>query len=304
MTTQLVLGAGLIGTALVERLVARGDTVIVATRRGTAVPGAASVALDASDAAAIAVAAAGADTIFNCINPPYGQWSALWPPVFAAVLDAAERSGASLVTMGNLYPNGRATMPMTEHSPERPADRKGAVRSDGWRLAKAANDRGAVRAVEVRASDYFGPGAGPTSHLGAAFFQPLLHSRTARVVGNPALPHSWAYLPDIAATLEAAADHRGDWGRLWHVPPATNASRVDIAAQVNERYGTHGTLAPYPLPLLRAIGVFSPDIREVARSSYQFTAPWVNTAEETERELGVRPSAWDDAFETTVASYR
>ncbi|MGG7466500.1 NAD-dependent epimerase/dehydratase family protein [Plantibacter sp. YIM 135347] len=304
MTTQLVLGAGLIGTGLVERLVARGDRVVVATRSGTKLPGATAVSLDASDDIAIAAAAEGAQTIFACVNPPYGKWATLWPPVFAAVTEAAKRSGASLVTMGNLYPYGRAAMPMTEHSPEHPADRKGAIREAGWALAKAANDRGDIRAVEVRASDYFGPGSGPTAHLGGRFFEPLLTGGTARVVGNPALAHSWAYLPDITATLVAAADHPGEWGRVWHVPPASDLSRTAVADRLREQYGATGRLSLYPGALLAAIGLFVPDIREVHRSSYQFTAPFVNTADETVRELGVQPTPWDEALETTVESYR
>lgn len=98
---------------------------------------------------------------------------------------------------------------MTENSPENPADRKGEIRRDGWALAKAAHDAGEIKAVEVRASDYFGPGAEATAHLGRDFFVPLLTGGAAKVVGDPAQPHSWAYLTDIAATAVAALDFAG-----------------------------------------------------------------------------------------------
>lgn len=44
--------------------------------------------------------------IYNCVNPAYHRWATDWPPIAAALLDAAERADALLVTMGNLYGYG------------------------------------------------------------------------------------------------------------------------------------------------------------------------------------------------------
>lgn len=304
MSKSLVLGAGLIGSALVANLTGRGDTVTVATRSGTSLPGAASVALNATSADAIQAAAEGCDTIFVCTNPPYPEWSTAWPPVFAAVIAAAGASGVSVVAMGNLYPYGEAAMPMTERSPEITTETKGLVRKAGWAQLLAAHERADIRAVEVRASDYFGPGATATAHLGARFFEPILASGTASVVGDPAAAHSWAYLPDIAQTLAAASRYEGEWGRVWHVPSATDDSRVELARRVNEHFGTHGSVRQLPQLMLRAVGLVNPLIREVYRSSYQFTAPFVSTSEETERQLGVSATDSDEALFTTAESYR
>lgn len=303
MPRSLVLGAGLIGSALTAHLVARGEQVTVATRSGTALPGADSVRLDATDAAAIAASSAGCSTIYLCTNPPYSQWSTAWPPVFAAVIDGARASGAAVVAMGNLYPYGRASMPMTEHSPELTTETKGLVRKAGWAALRAAHERGDIRAVEVRASDYFGPGSTATAHLGARFFEPLLASGTARVVGDPEAPHSWAYLPDIAATLAAASDYDGEWGRVWHVPSVTDESRVELARRVNQHFGTAGRVRALPQLLLRTVGLVNPMIREVYTSSYQFTAPFTSTSAETEALLGVRATPADEALFTTAESY-
>lgn len=303
MGASLVLGAGLVGGELVRQLVGRGDTVTVATRSGTAVLGARAVSLDAADAAAIAAAADAASTIFLCTNPPYPQWATAWPPIFTAVAEAARRSGAAVVAMGNLYPYGEATMPMTEHSHEITTESKGLVRKAGWALLREATERGEIRAVEVRASDYFGPGATETAHLGERFFSPILASRTAGVVGDPDAAHSWAYLPDIAATLVAASDHE-EWGRIWHVPAATNASRRELAQWVNDAYGTAGRVSAYPQFGLRMLGLVNPLMREVYKSSYQFTKPFVSDATETQRLRGVAATDADEALRMTADSYR
>ncbi|MCS5496091.1 NAD-dependent epimerase/dehydratase family protein [Cnuibacter physcomitrellae] len=307
---KLVIGAGLIGTRVARRLAARGEDVVVATRSGTAVPvegGAGairSVRADAADAEALIRAAAGATTIVLASNPAqYHRWPQLWPPVFDATLAAATRSGADLVVMGNLYAYGEgARMPMAEHDPLLTTEQKGLVRKAGWERILEAHRRGDLRAVEVRASDYFGPGSGATAQLGERFFGPLLAGRRPRVVGDPRMPHSWAYLDDIADTVVAASTYAGEWGRAWHVPSAEPLSRVEIAARVAALTGRDVGVTSWSPTTLRALGFVSPFLRAVVDSSYQFTAPFVVDARETERELGVSATPWDVALPATLAS--
>ena len=303
MPQQLVVGAGMIGRPLAERLAARGDQVTVGTRSGATAPGSASLVLNASDAAAFTRAATGMSTIFLCTNPRYTDWTTQWPPVIDAAIAAASVTGARLVVMGNLYPYGSPTGPMTEHSPETTTETKGLVRKNAWHRVRDAHDRGEIRAVEVRASDYFGPGVVGTAHLGDRFFTAILESKTARVVGRPGRVHSWSYLPDIVTTLVAAADYPGEWGRLWHVP-STAVSRDDIVAQLNRRYGTHGKVAGYPQWLLKSLGMLNPMMHEIWASSYQFLVPYIIDSAETERELGVVKTPWADALIATADSYR
>ncbi|MHA7987092.1 NAD-dependent epimerase/dehydratase family protein [Rathayibacter sp. CAU 1779] len=304
MTTRLVLGAGLIGSLLTAQLAERGDSVRVASRSGTKVDGALSIRLDASDPDAVTRAAEGAETIFVVTNPPYTSWPRDWPPVFRAVIAAAERSGASLVVMGNLYPYGSPTGPMSENSPELTNETKGLVRKAGWLQVREATQEGRIRGVEVRASDYFGPGSDATAHLGKAFFTGILGSKTVRGVGGVDLDHSWSYLPDIAATLAAAADWTGDWGRVWHVPSGAPHPRAEIAAQLNALYGTTGEAAAIPQWVLRAAGLVSPMMREIHASSYQFTVPYVIDAAETSELLGVEETPWHESLTTTAEWYR
>jgi nucleoside-diphosphate-sugar epimerase len=260
--------------------------------------------LDAADADALTRYATGCSAIVVCTNPPYHRWRSEWPPIVDAVIRAARTTGADIVMVGNLYSYGKADMPMTERSPEHPADSKGEVRRDLWRTLREASERGDVRAVEVRASDYFGPGARAEAHLGTRFFEPILASKRSTAIGDPALPHSWAYLPDLASTVVAAAGYPAEWSRIWHAPAASALSRTAICLQVNERFGVHGSISGLPDWLIRGIGVVNPVLREIAASSYQFRMPFLSDSTETERELGVSATDWDTALDATVAFYR
>jgi nucleoside-diphosphate-sugar epimerase len=164
--THLVVGAGAIGSAVVRRLSAQGDTVRLVTRSGSGpdLPRVERIAADAGDAARLTELAHGADAIYNCANPAYHRWVTDWPPVATALLGAAEASGAVLVTCSNLYGYGPVSGPMTEDLPLAAQYTKGRVRAQMWDDALAAHKAGRARVTEARGSDYVGPGS--QSHLG------------------------------------------------------------------------------------------------------------------------------------------
>src|SRR6478735_851436 len=109
MSLHVIVGAGPVGTATARLLAERGELVRVVTRRGTGPEHAAieRIAADATDAARLSALAAGAVALYNCANPLYHRWLTDWPPLAAALLTAAERSGAVLAVASNLYGYGR-----------------------------------------------------------------------------------------------------------------------------------------------------------------------------------------------------
>ena len=141
---HVVVGAGWIGGGTASRLAEAGHQVRVVTRsgRGPAHPNIECVASDAARPGALAPLVAGADAIYNCANPRYGRWASDWPPIAAAMLDAAEHSGAVLVTMSNLYGYGPIDHPITEDDPLVATFTNGRVRAQMWNDAIAAHRAG------------------------------------------------------------------------------------------------------------------------------------------------------------------
>ncbi len=306
MTNYLIAGAGPVGTTLAACLLARGDSVLVATRSGVSVAGAQTAKVDATNATAFAAAAQNCETIFLATSPSqYHRWPQLWPPMFQAAIDAARRSGAKLVIVGNLYAYGEdSAMPMTERSPLLTQETKGQVRKDGWELALAAHRRGDIRAVEVRASDYFGPRAEKTAQLGAGFFRPVMAGKKVSVFGSATQKHSWTFLDDFANTLIAASDYEGEWGRPWLVPSDEPLTREEIAERINGLTGNAAKVASFGSLLLGTLGIFSPGIRAANDSAYQFNRPFVMDATETTKLLSVTATKWQEALARTIAWYR
>ena len=298
MTRHVVVGAGPIGSAVARQLLAAGDEVTVVTRSGSGEAGATKVALDATDAAGLSAVAAGAATIVNCANPPYHQWATLWPPLAAAMLSAAEASGAVLVTASNLYGYGPVDGPMSPATPLAPTGAKGQVRVQMWQDALAAHRAGRVHAVEVRGSDYIGPHS--ESHF-ERVLPTALAGKTARVVGDPDAPHSWTYTEDMAATLVAVAKDERTWGRAWHAPCTAVASQREALTQACD---IAGVAAPKVVGLpgwqMTMAGWFSPTIREVGEVAYQFQMPFISDDSETREVLGVASTQWPEVLAASV----
>jgi nucleoside-diphosphate-sugar epimerase len=138
----------------------------------------------------------------------------------------------------------------------------------------AAHRAGRVEVAIGRASDYFGP-ATTQSALGANVFGAALTGRTAQVVGNPELPHSYSYTPDVAAGLVTLGTRPGATGQVWHLPvaPAWSTRRI-----IDHVYGLAGH-RPRSLAAgrstLRLVGLLKPAMREYQHTLYQFTDRWV-----------------------------
>ncbi len=107
---HVVVGAGPIGSGIVREQAERGHRVKIVTRSGSGpeLAGSSGSRRTHQTPARWRAVATGAAAIYNCANPPYHRWPELWPPMAAAMLSAAERSGAVLVTISNLYGYGPA----------------------------------------------------------------------------------------------------------------------------------------------------------------------------------------------------
>ncbi|MFC7588604.1 NAD-dependent epimerase/dehydratase family protein [Nonomuraea antimicrobica] len=220
MGKHVVVGSGQVGRHVAVKLLARGHEVVVVTRSGSGPEGAVKVAADVADRARLTELCAGADVLYNCVNPQYHRWLTDWPPMAASFLAAAEASGAVYAMLGNLYPYGPVSVPMTEDLPLASPDPKFRVRTTMWNDALAAHEAGRIRVTEVRGSDYFGPGATDQGYLGDRFLSPLKAGKTIPLVWPADVPHSWTYLPDVADALITAGGDERAWGRPWHVPTA------------------------------------------------------------------------------------
>ncbi len=306
MTTlevPVVLGAGPVGRAVVAGLVERGLQPTVVTRSGHALPGARAVAADLTDPTATKRVLSEATVVFHAAQPAYTRWPEDFPPLQRAITAGVEAAGATLVAVENLYGYGPHSGPLTADLPLVATTRKGSVRAALWAELADAHRAGRFPAVAVRASDFIGPHVEGSAY-GDRFFGPIVGGGKADVIGDPEARHSVSYVPDVAATMIAVAADPDSWGRAWHAPCApavTQAQLVTLAAAAAGVEPRYRAIRPR---MLRLLGLFVPEVREMVELGYEFTEDLIVDWTDTRQRFDLAPTPLDEAIQATVDWYR
>ncbi|MBS2550133.1 NAD-dependent epimerase [Catenulispora sp. NL8] len=300
MALHVIVGAGPVGTATAKVLAERGEQVRVVTRSGSGPEHAnvERVASDATDADRLSGLAEGAAALYNCASPAYHQWFTDWPPLAAALLTAAERSGAVLTVANNLYGYGPVTGPITPDTALTATHPKLKLRADMYREALARHEAGRIRMTEVRGSDYIEA----NSILSYLLAKPLEKGKRAYVPTPLDVKHSWTAIADVAKLLTVVSGEERAWGQAWLVP--TNAPLT--VRELADHYVTARGLPPaklteLPYAVLWGAGLFDKMAKELRATRYQFAKPFVLDSTLTEKTFGLAPTPIDDVLRTIPA---
>jgi nucleoside-diphosphate-sugar epimerase len=303
---HIVFGTGQVGLALAGRLAGLGvDVRAVSRRRPVALAdGVDWRGADATDLDAAADAAKGASVVYQCLNAPYTRWPDLFPPLQRGVLAAAERAGALLVTLENVYAYGpTGGRPMTEDLPLAATTSKGRTRAAMTRELLAAAAAGRVRIAIGRASDFFGAGA-IESTLGQRVFGNAVAGKRADFIGDPDLPHTYSYVPDIAAGLATLGTDERAAGQVWHLPGPETVTTRALLDLVAVEVGHPVAVRNVPPLALRAMGLVSPLMRGLAEMAYEFEEPFILDTAKFESAFGTAVTPLATAVIETVTWYR
>ncbi|MER5838616.1 NAD-dependent epimerase/dehydratase family protein, partial [Streptomyces sp. NPDC002130] len=167
-----------------------------------------------------------------------------------------------------------------------------------------AREASATPTVSVVASDFFGPRV-RTAHAGERMVPKVMAGKKIRVIGSADQPHSFTYIPDLAAAMIAAAHNPELWNSVIHAPTGPALTQRKIAEAFARAAGTSpAKVGVLPAWVLDAVGKINTDSRELAEMNYQFTKPFVMDSSASEVLLGLSPTPLDQAAEETVAWWR
>ena len=295
MSLHVIVGAGPVGSGAAKLLADRGERVRLISRHGSGPdhPAIERVTADATQADRLSELVTGAAALYNCANPLYHRWLTDWPPLAAALLTAAERSGAVLAVASNLYGYGPVDGPITDTTPLAATHPKLRLRADMWREALARHEAGRLRVTEIRSSDY----VEANSILSFVLAKPIRAGKRAFVPGALDVPHSWTTIGDAARALVTAATDARAWGKAWLTPTNPPLTVRALAERFASAVGAPAPkLSTIPYPVLWATGLFVPLVRELRTTRYQFVSPFVVDSSAMEKTFGLAPMDLDVAL--------
>lgn len=220
------------------------------------------------------------------------------------MLAAAERTGALLVSLENVYGDGpTGGRPTTEDLLLDATTVKGRTRAAMTEELLAASDAGRIRIAIGRASDFFGARV-TESTLGERVFANALAGHRADFLGNRDLPHTYSYVPDVATGLATLGTDARAIGQVWHLPGPEMVTTGAIVDLIAKEIGHPVAVRSVPKLVVRALGLFNPMMRELAEMSYEFEEPFVLDTDKFESTFGGAGTPLTTAISETVAWYR
>lgn len=309
MTLHTILGAnGAVGRELSGALTAAGHRLRQVRRHPKKEsPNDELVVADLLDATSTAAAIAGSDVAYLVAGVPYSttMWQDQWPRIISNVINACIRSGTALVFFDNVYAYGSVNGSMTEETPFNPCSRKGEIRATIATTLLDAMRADTLKAMIVRSADFYYPQtAGATnSMLNAIVFDRLRTSKVPQWVGNPDVPHSFSYTPDIGRSLAMLGTSPESFGQTWHAlttpEPHSGRELVHLACQIAEQTTR---LQNAPRWMVRVLGLFQPPLREQTEMIYQFEQPYVFSSAKLTHAFGASATPYRDAFQQVWAN--
>lgn len=236
----------------------------------------------------------GAEVIYCCAGLVYDKkvWQREWPVVMENLIAAGKHTGARVIFFDNVYMYGPVAGAMTEDTPYNPASVKGKVRAAAATQFMQAVTSGGIRGCILRAADFYGSES-LNSFLDGAVLAKYAKGEKATWLGNPAVKHSFTYVPDAGKAMYLLGQHPEADGQVWHAPtaPAITGHRfLQLAAEVFNVQPKHQRVNKL---MMQMAGLFNPAVRESVELYYQYGRDYVFDSSKFEKTFGMKPLTYE-----------
>jgi len=291
-----------------QTLLERGDTVALASRSGKInkpLPENIEIhACDATQPDEVAKACQEMDAVYFCAMPPYNKWPDLFPPLVVGFLKGVARTKAKLIFGDNLYLYGSTEGTRINETVAHDASgHKGRTREFVARQFMMAHERGDNLVTIGRASDFYGPQT-TNAVFGEMFFKPALTGKTANLLGDLELPHTFSYIKDFARGLVTLGNNESAFGEAWHTPNAPTISTAEMLGLIEAELGGKVKVRAAGKTMISMLGLFNPMIREVKEMMYTWEEPYIVDHSKFEAAFGVEITSHEEALKETIAWFK
>jgi nucleoside-diphosphate-sugar epimerase len=136
-------------------------------------------------------------------------------------------------------------------------------------------------------------------------FTAALAGKTANWIGPVTAQHEFVYVPDVAPVLLALADLPECFGEAWNFGGPGPIAPVDFITRIYRAVGREPKYRSVGRTMLKILGWFNPDIREVREMIYLQETPVILDDSKLVAKLGaVRKTPYDEGILKTIEFLR
>jgi nucleoside-diphosphate-sugar epimerase len=229
-------------------------------------------------------AAKDTDIIYQSANLPYSEWKVKLPIMMSNILQTAEKHDAKLAIVDNIYAYGRSKgKGVRETTVKNPNTKKGRIRLDLENMVMQSN----VAALIAHFPDFYGPYAENT--ILNYTLSNIVKDKKASFVGNQNIAREFIYTPDGAKAIVNLSLHEQAYGETWNIPGYGVVSGKELIQISRELTGFQKGVSSVTKTMIRFLGLFNRQMREVVEMFYLNEDPVVLNGEKYEKLIGPVP---------------
>lgn len=228
-------------------------------------------------------AAVGMDMIFQSVNIPYSEWKKKLPIIMSNILLTAKKHSTKLAIVDNVYAYGRSLgKKMSETTEKNPHTKKGRIRLEVEKMIKKSE----VPALIAHFPDFYGPNVDSILHY---TLSTIVKDKNSSFVGNQSIAREYIYTPDGAKAIINLALEDKAYGHNWNIPGYGVISGEEIIKTIRASSGYQKKVSTVTKNMIRFLGLFNRQMREVLEIFYLNEEPVVLNGEKYEELLGPVP---------------
>jgi nucleoside-diphosphate-sugar epimerase len=304
MTKALVLGAsGGMGYSIVKELSSRGIDVTAFARTKSRLEelfgNDAKITIFSGDifnVEDLQEAAKGVSIIFHAANIPYTEWEEKLALLMKNIITVTKAEDAKLAIVDNIYAYGRNPgQKVTEATLKKPHTKKGRIRLHVEGLVR---DSG-VHSLIAHFPDFYGPNAENT--ILHYTLKNVVRNKKAGFVGDQAIAREFIFTPDGAKAIVNLALKEEAYGQNWNIPGYDVITGQELIETIRKVTGFTKGVSTISKNMIRFLGLFNANMREVVEMFYLNEDPVVLNGEKYERLIGSVPrTSYHEGLKQTI----
>jgi nucleoside-diphosphate-sugar epimerase len=151
----------------------------------------------------------------------------------------------------------------------------------------------------VRLPDFYGPHA--DIGLANPIFRAALAGKTANWVGPDNTLHEFVFIPDAGPVVVDLATRPDCYGEAWNLGGAGEINTMDFITRIYRAVGRSPKYRAAGRGLLKLLGYFNPNVREVVEMLYlQETPVILDDSKLTSRLGAIHKTSYDEGIQKTL----